>query len=259
MPNMKLLTDDLSSAATITATTTAGTLGPSNLKTNEPTEVWRATAKTATLTLTWTAAQTVDTVILGWTNLTDTATVVFSLFTNTADSTPVATMTRTAGEKRQGIAELARNVQAWFSPARSVRKVTIVITDNANTANVEAGRVMVGAAYEMKLNPTYGAELSFVDPSVVNRMESGAVRREPKKVFRRFSVSTGLMPPEDSAKLIQLAARGVGSPLFLSLFPDPSEDHFQTHAFIGCTVSGGRFQNAAFKRLSSSLDVEEIV
>lgn len=259
MPNMKILTDDVAASATITATTTAGTLSPSNVKSNEPTQIWRATAKTGTLTLTWTSAQSVDAVILGWTNLTDTATVTFNLFTNTADSTPVATMTRTAGEKRQGVAALARNVQAWFDTPRSIRKVTIVISDSTNANNIEAGRVMVGAAYEMKLNPTYGAELAFVDPSSATRMESGAVRREPKKVYRRFSMSTGMMPIEDTAKLMQLAAKGVGSVLFLSLFPDPTEDHFQTHAFVGCTVSVGRFQSQVYRRLSSGLEVEEIV
>ena len=75
MPNLRLIYDNVASSATLTASTTAGTLAASNMLTDVKSVVHRSTGTSVTYTMTWTANQTVGGVALPATNLTSTATI----------------------------------------------------------------------------------------------------------------------------------------------------------------------------------------
>lgn len=53
MANIRFIHDFASDSATLTASTTAGSLAPANMQRNEKAAVWRSTATTATITAIW--------------------------------------------------------------------------------------------------------------------------------------------------------------------------------------------------------------
>lgn len=250
MPNLKLLTTDEALAATIVASTTAGGLVANNVKTNEPTEIWRATSTTATLTLTLSGSKQVDCVVLGWTNIATTATVTVDLYTLSGDSTPVRTVTASLGSPVSG---LANNIQVWPT-LTTCQKVRISVS--GNSANVEIGKVMLGKSFSLGLDPQQGTNLTLVDPSSQVRSESGAVRVDRKKPYRKLTLSYSSLPQSDVLTLLGLALQAPRV-VFVSLY---SEDvsYSKTHAFIGALTPGVQFGSLSIKRASTSLEISEV-
>lgn len=275
MANFRLLMDDAVATASITASSTAGTLVAANLKNNEPELVWRATGTSATLTLTWASAVPVGAVVLGWSNLTDSGTVSAALYTNTGDASPVATASATAetplrlgsfvfGEDPLGVTAadlvgILSNVQVWFPSAHSVRKVVITISNPDNTENIQVGRLMVGPYHETHLNPAYGMTLTFIDKSEVQRTESGSIRFEPKRAHRRLSVSMTLANALDSVVMMKLGSYGRRMPVFVSVFPDDEHEFHNTHAFIAHVPSELSHTVSSFSWSAAGVIFEEIV
>ncbi len=77
MPNLRILYDNAADRATITASTTAGSLAASNLKIDKKSKVWRGAAATTTgrLTATWTTPESLGLMAIPFCNLSATATV----------------------------------------------------------------------------------------------------------------------------------------------------------------------------------------
>jgi hypothetical protein len=168
---MRLVYDNRADAATITASTTSGSLVASNLANNAPELVWRATNKQPTITLTWAAAQPVEAAAIAWTNLTAAATITFRVFTETADVTPAQTTTVTAAS-----AGAPCVYSAFFPSGTTGKKVEVYISDTTNGANVQVGRVIVGPT----LRPSRGVRPGgrAVGQRPVQRLEIG-VRHPP--------------------------------------------------------------------------------
>lgn len=270
MPNMRLITGNAIERASLSASSTAGSLSIANVRSNSREAVWRATAKTATITMTWSALENIGGVALGWTNLTDSAQVQVKLYLNTGDASPMSTTTANPASDfplgffawgpdsaSSGVLKVSSQVQVW-PRANACRKVEIVITDTANTANIEVGRVMVGPSYEMNLGPSYGASLTLVDRSRVSRTESSALRREPDKILRRLNVTFPMMVGADSRALLQLAGYGKGAAAFVSLAPDTASEINQTHAFFAATVEDHAQSIPFLNRYETSLTLEEV-
>jgi hypothetical protein len=85
---MRILYDNAADRATVTASTTAGTLVAANLKTDIKSSVWRSTAIPAAITLIWDDAEVCNAAILPFCNLTATATLRARGYTNAADPSP---------------------------------------------------------------------------------------------------------------------------------------------------------------------------
>lgn len=256
MANFRIVMDNAADRASVSASSTAGSLVAANMLTNDPELVWRATGKSATLTLTWSTAETISAVVIGWTNLTSQASVTVRAFTNTGDSTPVAQVTASPGS---AIATLRSDVQAWLQSPVSARKVEIVISDATNSANVEAGRIVAGTHHETEYNPGYGASIAFVDKSIVTRTESGGVRRDPATIHRVLSVQFNYMKNSDALAFMSLASMGVGALVFVSLFPGAYHDFHHTHAFLGCVIDDMSQSLSLSRRSDMTLRFEEIV
>lgn len=257
MANLKILHNTVEASANLTADASAGSLLPINLLNDEPTYIWRSTGTSGTLTLTWSTPVSVDSVALCWTNLTDTDTVTANLFTQEADVTPAATLELsppTATRAPHGKVDMA----FWFGNDIPVRKVTLVVIDVANPSPVEAGRVFVGKAHEMYLNPAVGAALSVEDPSYVSRSESGAIRVEKRKPYRRLAFNYAALHHADSLELFTLF-RNMGPKVALfSVLPDRSNDLSAAFTLVGF-ISGTRsLVSSPAARFNASLEVTEI-
>lgn len=75
MTNLRIIYDNAADRATLTASTTAGTLGVTNLQNNRKGRPWRATGTTARLGATWAAPESIGGVFLPFCNLSPTATM----------------------------------------------------------------------------------------------------------------------------------------------------------------------------------------
>ena len=80
---IRILNNNAADRATLSASTTAGSLVVANLKTDYKSDVYRSTGTTATITATWTSNETIGVVVLPFCNLTATATIRVKLYTNT--------------------------------------------------------------------------------------------------------------------------------------------------------------------------------
>ncbi len=83
MPNLRLIYDNVASSATLTASTTAGTLAASNMLTDVKSAVHRSTGTSVTYTLDWTSDQSVGGIALPATNLTSAALMRVKLYSST--------------------------------------------------------------------------------------------------------------------------------------------------------------------------------
>jgi hypothetical protein len=243
MSKLKLLNDEATASATLSASTTSGSLVVANLKNNDSAAVWRATGNSATITATWASSVSVGGAVLAWTNLASNATVSVEFFTETADVTPVATATGymsatlpvdsnvfgvTTGSVADAVG-LNNTAQAWLPTNISVRKVVITIN---NAQAIQVGRLVLGARHEMRLGASQGASLKFVDKSTIARTESGSIRSEGGTVHREMSVDLTLVNHNDSLALLRLAKMGRTKVLFVSLFADRAHEFFVTHSFV---------------------------
>src|SRR5687767_14928297 len=75
MANLRIVTENIATSATLSTSTTAGILVANNMKTNVKSQVWRATTTSGTITATWASPQQVACVALPFCNLTSTATI----------------------------------------------------------------------------------------------------------------------------------------------------------------------------------------
>lgn len=91
MPNLRIIYDNIADTATITATSTSGSLSTSNLKKDIKGLVHRSIGNSVTYTLVWASARTIGGVALPATNLSATATIEVRLYSNSAATSLIST------------------------------------------------------------------------------------------------------------------------------------------------------------------------
>ena len=256
MANIRILYDSLSDDATLTATPTSGSLAAGNLKTNAKEEVWRAVGKEATITATWPNSVTVDALAIGWSNLTQDALIKVRFFSDSLDVTPASTLV-VDPDDQYGAAERAQ-AQAWFASI-AVEKVEIWISDKTNANDIEIGRLAIGVRHEMTYNPKYGAQLSVVDQSKLNRTESGAARFESGATYRTLTIDFDVLEQTDAALLSRLVTRDKSQTMFVSLFPDSAGWKRAAHSFFAVLSAGGaKFGYPMLNMWSTGIVLEEM-
>lgn len=249
MANIRFIHDFVSDRATLTASTTAGSLSASNMQRNEHAAVWRSTAATATITATLAAAETVDSFALGGSNLTATATITIKLFTLTKNTKPILTINTTPN----GFGA----AQAWFG-ATSVERVEVEISDADNSAGyIEISRLCIGRRHEMGYNPKYGAALGYSDRSKSSRAESGDMRTEHQGGSRTLAIDFNVLEQPDAEFMLGLIMRDKSLPLFVSLFPDAPGWKRAAHSFFAVIADGAKLGYPMIGMWSTGIVLEE--
>lgn len=276
MSNMRVVYDNAADRATITASTTAGGLVPSNLQTTPKSEVWRSTSPIATLTLTWPTQELISAICVPFSSLTSAATFRVRAYTYTTDTEPVldtgvqmACAGNTFDEVGWGSTPLGVNGYAygsssygtiWFEVG-AYQKIVLDIDDNSNPLGyVEAGRIVAGTHWSPVINVEYGVQATVVDTSKQERSDAGDLRTDRGTQHKVVSFDLSLMPSVDRNSLWNIL-RGSGShtPVFMSLTPS-SDDSIEEQIF---QVYGKISRQAAIKyqfanQFSTSLEIEEV-
>lgn len=268
---MKLIVDDAAPRATLTATSTAGSLAVTNLLENSTEKVWRSTSTTATITLTWATQEAVDAVALGWCNFSPNTVVTIKRYAldgiaydqivvtadytrNLSDFVPNSGVLVVGSARGQ---QVPMSVEGWFTTWGYTKKVEITIEDSADinlSGYVEAARICVGLSHTMTSGPDYGALLQYVDNSKPQRAESGALRWIEGAYWRKIDLEFSLLNEIDITALSQLK---IGQTIYVSVFP--GDQYKQQRYAMFCSPMDSMFSRFKLPNSwSSSLSLEEV-
>ena len=274
MPNLRLIYDNVASSATLTASTTAGSLAASNMLTDVKSAVHRSAGTSVTYTMTWTSAQTVGGVALPATNLTSTATIRVQLYSDTAGTTQIADSgTLSACPSSQlGLFGWGSNINAnafahggaskaavWFSTQFStVRRCVITLTDASNPAGyIDCARLVIGPYWEAAYNPKYGATAGTQDLTKVDRSEAGDQLTVRGPQYQTMSLDLSLLTEAKRAELTKII-RSIGSfqSAFFSLLPGNSTASAEQDHMIYGKRASSPFTFDFFNSFSTRVEIE---
>lgn len=276
MNNLRIVYSNSADTATITASTTAGGLVASNLVTDYKSEVWRSSSTSATLTATWATAQMLGVVSLPFCNFTSTATMRVRGYTEATDSSPFFDTTALLccaysplGQWDWGAQPLGVNAfsyaggayaTVWFTIA-AVKKIVVDLVDTANTAGyLEAGRLVTGSYWSPSLNADYGASVSPVDSTKVERTDAGDPIKGRGHKHRVLALNLSEMSESDRSQCYNLLlGNGLARPVLISLYPESDTPQLeQAHQLYGSLNQLGAIAVPTFNRYSAPITVEEI-
>lgn len=264
-----------SDTATLTASSQAGSLVVSNLKTIYKSQVWRSTANTASITITWPAGNQVSVVSLPFSSLSSAATVRITCFTNASDSVPAYD-----SGIEVAIPPIPLTVWPWGSvplgvnsyvmgqtstmvkwvPVGSYEKIVIELDDSLNTLGyIEAGRLFVSNHYEFVNNASFGSSVSMIDDSRNFRNDAKDLITDRGIVYKTMSVSLDAMRQADRTFLSNILKMSSASfPVLLSIFPE-NEDKVleQEYQIYGKLTKSSAIAIANFDRYTTNVELEE--
>lgn len=268
MATLRIVHDNAALSATISASSTAGSLAASNLQSGFKSIPWRSTGTSASLTLTWTATKAVACVVLPFSNLTSTATFRARCYTNAADGSPVLdTGTQLAAAGVQD-APLGVNSFAfgggsygciWFAPT-SCKKVVLDIVDTNNPLGyIEASAIVAGNYWTTAENANYDADITLADGTNNFRTDAGDLLSDRGEMHKVMSFSMDFLSPAERNSFWQVIKRGTSAPIYVSLVPlaaDPVEE--QIHQVYGKLSNASSLQFTFVNRFSSTIDIQEL-
>ena len=240
MPNLRVVYQNVTDTATITASSTSGSYSVNNLKTEYKSQFHRSTTTSVEYTLTWASNQTIQCVVLPCTNLSSTATLQVRLYNATTALTNELISGADSGtvlaNQFTGISEFSNpngNLFAygavtktvhWFStPYTTVRALKITLTDTNNPVGyIDCARIICGSFWE----PTYNASkdnlvLSTTDTSETSRNDAGDLISEPGFIYDSVQLNLDVLTDTDRDTLLKIIKKlGVSQNFLLSLFPE---------------------------------------
>lgn len=258
------------SATTIIASTTAGTTTTANLKVDTKSKVWRSTSTTATLTVTLPSAKIIGAVILPFCNLTSESRISVTIDSVLVVDNILAAPYQALGGWDWGALPLGVNAysygsgtyaRAWFAQ-QSGTVVVISITDTNNTAGyLECSRLIIGPYFSPIYNTSFGMGVGSKDLSNHERTESGDLISNRGIRYSSMTFDLKYLTPADRLQFTSiLRGGGLPVPLFISLFPDNSEDYAkeQVYQIYGKLSQLSAITHPIFGIYSTTIEIEEI-
>jgi hypothetical protein len=298
--NLRVIYQNLADSATITASTTAGVTSTDNLKKDAKSLVWRSAtgATRANLVVTFTNS-VIGGVILPFCNLTSAATIQVRGYTGNAPTTgtgnvpvpnvgtgtsPVAVTGTTqvfntgaiTAAPYQSVAEagtLSVNSNSyaygagtygrvWIPIPATCTSLLIEIVDTGNSDGyIEVSRLVIGPYWSPKFNTSFGLSTSFKDLSTNSRTESGDLITNRNVRYRSMNFDMQYLTPDDRTSFTKiLKGIGVAKGLFISLFPNNSDDFNKEHShqIYGKLSQIADINHPLFGVYSTTVDIEEV-
>ena len=282
MSNMRILYNNVADKATLTASSTAGSLGVAALLTDIKSDVWRATSGVAQITATWSLAQVVGVVVLPFCNLSGGATIRVRGYTLATDALPLLDTGYTQAATTipldttdtwsWGLDPLGVNAYTYGSGYGSrtyavswvtvgaYEKLVIDIDDTYNPAGyVEVSRLVAGYYYEASINPQHGVDVGIADTSKHERSDAGDLITNRGTTHKTLSLNLSVMPVADRNIVWRLLRNGVSKPFFLSLVPNATDAmEEQVFQIYGKLSRQGAIKYQFVNQYNTTLEVEEI-
>lgn len=273
---VRILNNNAADRATLSASTTAGSLVVANLLTDYKSDVYRSTGTTTTITATWTNSETISVVVLPFCNLTTSATIRVKLYTNAADASPVydsGAVSANAGFSTNiwewGNTPLGVNAYAFvgapyarcYTTPTAAKKMEVILTDSSNPSGyIEAARLVCGNYYNPVNDAEMDVKVSFPDTSTNARSDASDLISDIGIKYKTLSFSLQNMTSSDRNALVNiLKSSGVSRPIFVSLLSENSSDTEAEKLFqiYGKLSSSSALTMPYWNAYSTSIDIEE--
>jgi len=237
--NLRIVSTNLATNATLSASSEAGSLVVENLLLDSKTEIWRSTSTTASVTATF-SQTAVSCVTFPICNLTSTATMRVRVYTNSGDGSPALDTGNTLCCEYTTIdkidfADGALNANTFsygggtyatlFFASTLGEKVVIDIVDSSNTNGyIECSSIVIGDYWSPNINVSYNASMSFLDTSKHSRNDSGDLKTNRGARYKKLSFTLGYLKTEDRVPLTEILIRnGMSAPIYLHMYPESSD------------------------------------
>ena len=264
MANLRIVYKNLADSATIAGT---GSLPVGNLKTDIKSQVWRSATTSGTVTATWATSRNINCVILPFTNFSSAATMrVLGL--NSAEGTVFDTGSQVCcgyalRNENPGVNNFgyAGGVYAsLFFTGGLVKSIAITVTDTTNpTGYVEASRLVAGTYWEPTINADYGASIGWQDASVHTRNDAGDLLTDIKPRSKTLTLNFSNASTTDREELMGIMRNGIGSPLYISVFPGDADKNLeQDYQIYGKLSQQSQIAIARYAAYSTAVTIEEI-
>jgi len=280
MANLRIIDYNAANIATLSASTTAGTLAASNLLTDIKSQVWRSTATSAAITTSCPTLKTVNAVILAHANFTNAATMRVRGYTLEADVPGVASplfdtsalpcCAYTAASvfgwdaNTPGVANFGYGGGVYaglFFTGGSVRKLYIEIVDTGNAAGyIEAARLIAGDHWSPTYNADYGLQIGYDDKSAHSRNDGGDLLTDIKPRSKWLSFNLSNMEATDRQNFMRLMrSKGLSTPIYISFFPADSDKNIeQDYQIYGKQSALSPVLIPYFSSYQTSIKIDEI-
>lgn len=275
MANLRVVYDNAADRATITASSTAGNLVASNLKSDYKSEVWRSTATAAQLTIIYPTAEMIGMVALAFATLSSAATFRVRGYALTSSPSPLYDVTGNACPSVEfdtlawGLDPLGANAYSYggatygikWVPLNNVQKIVLDIVDSTPLGYIEASRLITGTYWTPDYQAEQGAEVGVVDTTKNERTDAGDLRSDRGTVHKTLSFDLNFLTNNDRNKLFNiLRGNGMFRPLYVSLVPESSLDVTGEQIFqiYGKLSKSGAMKYQILNQFSSTLEIEEL-
>lgn len=152
--------------------------------------------------------------------------------------------------------------RAWIPTPAAVNSILIEILDPACVNNyIEISRIVAGSYWSPKYNTSFGLSTGSQDLSQHERSQSGDLITNRGIRYRTMKFDLNWLPPADRLEFTRiLRGNGLPRPLFISLFPNNSEDwdKEQAHQIYGKLSTLQDITHPIFEMYSTSIEIEEI-
>lgn len=276
MPNLRIIYDNAADRAVLAASSQAGALGPVNLQREGKHDVLRSIGLALTITAIWPTYEIVGCVALPFCNLTPTATIRVRGYVEPDDNVPdfdtgavPACEYASVGMWDWGALPLGVNAfsygggtyaRCWFQMV-DVKKLIIELDDPDNPAGyIEAARLVTGPYWSPEVNASYGAGVTSVDTSTLNRDGAGGQTVARGAMYRKLSLALDNMTPLDRAEVWRIVrGNGLSRPLLVSLYPDDEDGQLeQAHQVYGRLASNAAITTPYYQAYATNIDIEEL-
>lgn len=268
----RIIADNAITRAQITASTTVGLLGATNLQTFIKSDVWRAAGTSATLTAIWSASEIISTVaLLG--NFSPTTTVRVRGFTDAAGTVlafdtgvvlacPAPAIQLHGWTAAQAASAYAYGGGAWariYFASWAVQRLVIDLVDTSNVqGQIEAALGVIGAHWS-PARTVADAPWTLVDASTHYRTDAGDLLTDAGIVHKRIPLDLGRFLAPDRAVLARILRNSRAHPIFVSVFPSAADLELERDY----TIYGKRSQDSEIAiqyaiAYSTTVELEEI-
>lgn len=265
-------------ASTITATNEVATLPIENVQDMSRGKIFRTTGTTTTITITFPTTYTVSAVSLGNHNFTAGTNIDIDFFNGTAGSgSNLGGTTSTYVVSAEEAAETddaityadIKNIN-WYKenatthvlePIAGARSVTIAIAQGAGlNTTFDVGRIIIGDAVEATYNISYGHYLSFEEPTIQYRTDSGSLRSDMALPYKKLEFNMNTLSETDR-QVLQRGFADVGKrrDFTVSVFPcDDTEEKKTDYSGIVKLTRIPRFQEFQHNWYKAKYVMEEV-
>ncbi|UOA07768.1 hypothetical protein [Methylobacter sp. S3L5C] len=269
MSNLRVLYKNEIDSASLSGGITPASLPHSNLATDIKSQIFRSSTTVAEIAALWATPKFINCVMLPFTNFSSTATIRVMGYANAADTTAVfdsgvlpccgyASRNTVPGVANFGYAGGA--YASLFFVGGTVKRIVVYVSDSNNPAGyVEASRLLVGKYFEPVINADYGASIGWNDDSQHVRNDAGDLLTDIKTRSKTLTLNFSNASPSDRDALMAVMRNGIGSPLYISVFPNDADKNLeQDYQIWGKLSQQSAIIIARYSAYSTGLTIDEV-